>query len=175
MGDFTYAIGITLLHEGGYTVDHAGPTNWGVVLRELQAMGLAFGDVDGDGDIDAEDVRRLPRERAVEYYRTRVWEPGRYGEIRSNSAAAKVFDLAVNMGGWQSCLILQRALRSNGMKVKEDGKLGAMTLGAANAVPGEYLLPALRSEAAGVYRMIEARDRAKFGRFLDGWLRRAYY
>jgi lysozyme family protein len=67
---------------------------------------------------------------------------------------------------------LQRALRANHWPVTEDGILGTKTRTAANAFTGG-LAPALRSEAAGFYRVLVAKH-PQFKRFLNGWTRRAY-
>ncbi|MCB1366762.1 MAG: peptidoglycan-binding protein, partial [Rhodobacteraceae bacterium] len=51
--------------EGGYVNDPndpGGATNYGVTIHTMRRLGL---DLDGDGDVDAADVRALPRARAV--------------------------------------------------------------------------------------------------------------
>jgi type VI secretion system secreted protein VgrG len=68
---------------------------------------------------------------------------------------------------------MQRALRSVGREVVEDGIIGAATLRAINEVEGTDLLAAFRSEAAGYYRIIFAKTPTQ-QRFINGWLRRAY-
>ena len=70
-----------------------------------------------------------------------------------------------------SCL--QRALLACGIRVKIDGRLGPETWGAASRAEEAVLLAALRSEAAGEYRLRVARD-ADQATFRDGWLNRAY-
>jgi len=61
-----------------------------------------------------------------------------------------------------------------GCPVKADGILGPITKRMINrCVNKTGLLVAMRSEAAGVYRMIAAKKPA-LRVFLAGWLRRAY-
>jgi lysozyme family protein len=69
--------------------------------------------------------------------------------------------------------LVERALRSTGVSVAEDGIVGPVTLKAINKADPTDLLAALKSEAAGYYRLI-ANANPSQQRFIDGWLRRAY-
>ena len=164
-----------MLHEGGYADDPAdagGETNWGISLRFLQGLDLREADIDRDGDIDADDIRDLTAGQAAELYFLHFWRPHRYGDL-PDGIAEKVFDLSVNMGPRQAHKLLQRALRSCRRQVADDGVLGPITRGAVLAVPPGALAAALRSEAAGFYRALIARN-ARLARFERGWLKRAY-
>ena len=175
MADFNIAIKTVLEHEGGWTDDPndaGGPTHYGITLPVLRAEGDA-GDIDRDGDIDVEDIRQLTPQMAQQIYRAQWWERYGYGRIDSQAIATKIFDLAVNMGARQAHMIAQRALAANGMPVAVDGVLGPITRNALNAAPVVSLLAAIRSEAAGVYRLILARH-PDYQTFEVGWLRRAY-
>ena len=79
--------------------------------------------------------------------------------------------------------MIQRALRSVGSHIKDDGKIGPLTLEGINASLDMMLLAAIRSEAAGFYRALILRNAAlrkrghdvkDFSIFKNGWLRRAY-
>lgn len=169
-----HAIRFVMKHEGGWTVDHAGPTNYGITLRALQATNdLAQFDIDLDGDIDAADLRVMTPERAMAYYHQYWWLANGYGSIQSPEVAAKVMDLSVNMGARQAHRLLQRALRACEHPVADDGIFGPKTLDATNAAHPRILLSALRSEAAGFYRgLCDARH--DFVKYKTGWLNRAY-
>ena len=57
-----------LSHEGGFSDDPdgpGGPTNFGITLAALLNAGS---DLDGDGDIDREDILRLTRAIAIEIF-----------------------------------------------------------------------------------------------------------
>jgi len=173
---FDDALEIVLAHEGyGATTDDpsdpGGTTRWGISLRFLRHAG-SLGDVDGDGDVDAEDVRALGRHRVAELYRRHFWDRYGYGDFFEPTLSVKVFDLAVNMGPVPAHRCLQRACRACGRQVTDDGILGPETRAAANAC-GKPLVMPLRSEAAGYYRRLEAR-RPAFDHYLKGWLNRAY-
>ena len=176
MSDFEYAYQRLMELEGGFSDDPddaGGASKYGVSLRYLESLGPEYGDFDGDGDVDAVDVRKMSQEDAKAIYKALWWDRQGYGDIEEDIIAAKVFDLAVNMGARQAHLILQRALRACGRRVAEDGVIGPKTIGAANGADELELRAALRSEAAGVYRLI-VKAHPTNSKFLQGWLNRAY-
>lgn len=185
MSAFDRAIEVVLQHEGGF-VDHpsdpGGATNFGVSLRFLKAevaagrLDLDQFDFDDDGDIDEDDIRGLSREDAIAAYRFRFWDP--YGWDRFHETIAiKSFDLAVNMGPRQAVKLLQRACKACGQDIADDGVLGPITARTIHRIEQDVgpfaLRAALRSEAAGFYRVLIAGNSA-FSAFKTGWLRRAY-
>lgn len=183
---FAAALAVVLAHEGGFVddpVDPGGATNYGISLRFLRAeiaadrAALEVYDVDADGDVDADDMRRLTRDQAGELYRSAFWDRYGFGRL-ADEIAIKTFDLAVNMGARQAVKLLQRAVRACGVDgVADDGVLGPITLGAVRRIDGDLgpyaLRAALRSEAAGFYRALIA-ARPPFEKYRRGWLNRAY-
>lgn len=181
---FAAAIAFVLGHEGGFSddpVDPGGTTQWGISLSWLRRAGLldldhdgrADGDVNGDGVVDAEDVRAMPRDHAVKLYRLHWWDALGYARITDPVISAKTLDLSVNMGAAGAHRCLQRALRAAWFPVDDDGRLGPATLSAVNAADPRSLMPAFKSEAAGYYRSLIA-ARPAFSKFEKGWLNRAY-
>ncbi|MDH5393962.1 MAG: N-acetylmuramidase [Gammaproteobacteria bacterium] len=173
MAEFNQAIETTLMHEGGFSddpADRGGATRYGISLRFLTAQGY---DIDGDGDVDADDIRSLTLDGAIDIYREKFWNINHYDQIKSQAVATKVFDFTVNMGAKRAAILLQRALQSCGFALKQDGKIGPATFSAINSASSETLLAAYRSEAAGYYRLITQKT-PDFERFINGWLRRAY-
>lgn len=159
---FTRAVAVVLAHEGGLADDPRDPggiTKYGIALASYPALGP-------DG------IRALTLDQAAAIYRRDWWNRYGYGAF-DPAIGAKLLDLAVNVGASAAHRCLQRALRACGMDVVEDGVLGPATRQAVAAIAADRLMPALRSEAAGHYRLlVSARpaDRA----FEDGWLVRAY-
>ena len=157
---FDRAIEIVLAHEGEtYTEnpnDRGGPTKFGIA--QCWNPGV--------------NIEELTREQAIEIYWKRYWMGHGYEQL-PEPVAIKVFDLAVNLGEQTVTICLQRALRACGIRVKIDGLLGPETCEATGRADGASLMAALRSEAAGEYRLRVARDAGQSA-FRDGWLNRAY-
>lgn len=181
--NFMEAMETVLSHEGGFVDDPddpGGATNFGVSLRFLATQGAFVSDGDGvgdydfdrDGDIDADDIRNMTREDAIKVYREQWWGKYDYGTLPPG-VGAKVFDLSVNMGARQAHKLLQRACRSCGENIVDDGILGPVTRAVIADADQWALLTALRSEAAGFYRALVA-GKPQFAKFREGWLRRAY-
>lgn len=160
MSLFEIAIIPVLEHEGGYVndpKDPGGETKFGISKR-------SYPDV---------DIANLTKDQAIEIYRRDFWDKFKYGYINDQRVATKVFDLAVNMGGSRANKIAQRALRACEWPVVDDGIIGDTSLNAINNVSPDRLLAAIRSEAAGRYRYLVARN-SDLNKFLNGWLKRAY-
>ncbi|HRY42289.1 MAG TPA: glycosyl hydrolase 108 family protein [Candidatus Krumholzibacteria bacterium] len=157
---FTLAIDTVLAHEGDEFTDipedRGGPTKYGIASRWHPEV----------------DLKTLTREQAIEIYWTDHWAGHRY-ETLPAPIAIKVFDLAVNLGHRAVVKCLQRALRACGEMVEVDGLLGRETARAAALVDQTVLVAALRSEAAGEYRVLAAKNQDQ-AVFLNGWLNRAY-
>lgn len=168
---FKRAVSKVFDHEGFYTEDHAGPTKYGITIPVLSEE--PWGDLDRDGDIDGDDIRELSRDQAEKIYFNQWWERYGYGNIKSQLLVTKVLDLSVNMGPRQCHKLLQRACWSNGRFISVDGILGPVTMKTINRVFPIPLVTALRSEAAGFYRLLVEKH-PDFDKFLKGWLKRAY-
>lgn len=181
MADFNKSIDTILAHEGGLSSDaRGGATNYGISLRFLQvytkldkAEFKRF-DIDNDDDIDAVDIKNLKTDDAKYLYSTAFWKKYNCGFIKDQTLATKFFDLCVNMGGMQAGKCLQRAVRAvTGLTLKEDGIIGLKTLEAVNNANPKELLAALKSEAAGFYRVLIKID-PSLNQYLNGWLNRSY-
>lgn len=157
---FDEVIERVLEHEGGYVNDPSDPggeTKYGISKRSYPWV----------------DIASLTLSDAREIYKRDYWEKFRINQIHSPAVAAKLLDMAVLMGGVRATEKFQFALRACGQPVKVDGYIGPQTLAAAKRVSEEALLAALRSEAAGHYRLLAERN-PRLERFLKGWLTRAY-
>lgn len=118
-----------VVREGGYVNDPddpGGATNYGVTIHTMRRLRL---DLDGDGDVDARDVRRLTKTQAVDIFIRHYFHRPRIGELPA-SLHATVFDMYVNAGG-NAIKILQRLLNEMGQTVSVDGALGPQSIGAA--------------------------------------------
>ncbi len=114
-------------------------------------------------------------DQAKALYRRAFWDRHGYAAFHL-TVATKVFDLSVNMAPRQAHRCLQRACRAAKaceVPLVDDGLLGAKTRAAVAAAGEVRILIALRSEAAGFYRLLAAKNPTR-ERFLAGWLNRAY-
>ncbi len=157
--EFLIAVERVLADEGGYSSDPAdsgGATRFGISARAHPGL----------------DIATLTRDAAVQIYWREWWLRFGFSQL-PDAVAAKTFDLAVNIGAAHAIECLQRALRACGTPVTEDGAIGAATAAEAARADASALMSAMRSEAAGYYRLVAARAPAD-REFLRGWLIRAY-
>lgn len=157
---FEKAFEYVMMNEGGYVDDphdSGGETKYGISQRSYPHL----------------DIKHLTRDQAKKIYYSDFWILGKYEDITDTNLAIKLFDLSVNMGTKQANILIQRALQSVGEAVIEDGIVGSITLAAINKSPPRELLAALKSESAGYYRLIAAKNPSQ-KKFLNGWLNRAY-
>jgi len=165
-------------HEGGFADDpndHGGATKWGISLAFLEDVKA---DINGDGAINRQDIVDLTEEDVRKLYYKYFWSANKLDWLYNASVAIKAFDLFVNMGTRQASLVLQRAARCCGAHIKEDGIIGPITRTTINTITASNgdewkFIAAVRSEAAGVYRMIAQANKSQ-RKFLNGWLNRAY-
>ena len=157
---FELAFKEALYWEGGYVNhpnDPGGQTKWGISQKSYPNL----------------DIKNLTIEQAKQIYYCDFWQKVPFEKIISDEISTKLFSICVNMGNLAGVRCVQRALRAVGNAVKDDGILGNITLNAINSAKSDVLLAALKSEAAGYYRVLNARN-PKFGVFIEGWLNRAY-
>lgn len=153
---FKKAVELVLQHEGGYVNDPRDPggeTNYGISKRNYSRL----------------DIKGMTRDLATQIYYDDWWKRYGYGMIVSNDLAAKVFDLAVNMGAKRAHMILQEAInRTTPWCLAVDGILGPLTMEAINNHPHpELLLAELKLGAIAFYLGLNK------PRFITGWVRRA--
>ncbi|SHI33565.1 Predicted Peptidoglycan domain-containing protein [Palleronia salina] len=166
--------------EGGFVNDPddpGGATKHGVTIGTLRRLGL---DLDGDGDVDAVDVRAVGRDQARQIFlRDYFAKPGL--DRLPESLQATVFDMQVNAGA-NAVKILQRLLGDMGHPVAVDGIIGPRT--AAAAALAHAQAPHHLRDAYGIarrnyyYGLGDARPSLrKFARRRDGgkggWITRA--
>lgn len=176
MSNFDAAIGTILKHEGGYSNnpnDTGLATKYGISLRFLKTLGID-GDLDGDGDVDPQDIKGMPIRIACDLYKQYFWDANDYGSINDQEVATKVFDMCVNMGAKRAHKIVQKALNVvNGDALVVDGVIGPITLGKINATDPTELLYALRNQAWEFYVAVIAANPSQQV-FENGWRNRAF-
>ena len=166
--------------EGGYVNDPddpGGATNHGVTIHTMRRLGL---DLDGDGDVDTADVRRLTKAQAKDIFINGYFhDPGISG--LPAILHATVFDMQVN-AGTHAVKILQRLFKKMGFEIAVDGRIGEQTRAVARAaaeVAPDHLADAYGIERRNYYYALADRRPAsrKYARRRDGgkggWIRRA--
>ncbi len=181
---FDEAIRYVFMHEGFYSFDSAdagGPTKYGISLRlarklgDLDGDGWPDGDINHDGIVDIDDIRGMKPRDAVKIYKSGFWDRVPAYHALQPVIAIKAFDLAVNMGPRTAHMLLQRAVSANGKeRLAQDGILGSQSIAVINTLFTPSLMAAYRSEAAGHYRLLAAKN-PRAGKYLTGWLNRAYF
>lgn len=153
--------------EGGYVndpKDRGGATNMGVTLATWRQVGY---DKDGDGDIDAQDIKLLTTTDFSAVLK-QYWNRWQADNIINQSIANILVDWVWGSGAW-GIKIPQRLLG-----LKQDGIVGSKTIAAVNKRISE--------DAEGFFKEIyQAREKFLTDivkndktqeRFIKGWLNR---
>lgn len=166
--------------EGGYVNDPddpGGATNHGVTIHTMRRLGL---DLDGDGQVDEQDLRVLDRDLAVEIFVDHYFDRPRIKDLPVDLHAS-VFDMYVNSGA-NAVKILQRLLQDMRIDVAVDGGIGPQTIGATRqalaAAPDHFVGAYGIARRNYYYALGDGRPASrKYARRLDGgkggWITRA--
>ena len=166
--------------EGGYVNDPddpGGATKYGVTIHTMRRLGL---DLDGDGDVDAQDVQRITRTQAEHIFIDHYFIRPRINQLPA-ILQATVFDMYVNAGA-HAVKILQRLLNDMRVEVAVDGVIGPQTIAAAQraaAAAPHHIADAYGIARRNYYYALADRRAAsrKYARRRDGgkggWIRRA--
>lgn len=168
MTNFDEALAFVLRNEdphlsGVVTRDSGGRTRFGIAERFHPELGDAF----------YAGPPHEALEKAREIYRFEYWREIRGDDIENQQVAAKLLDMAVNLGVRQAIVLCQRALNATDEDdLAADGVLGERTLDAVNRCDPALLLEHLRGACADFYQHL-ADVSPKARRYLHGWLARA--
>lgn len=131
MADVNNLVPIIFKWEGGWADnknDRGGKTNMGVTLATWKQVGY---DKNGDGLIDAEDLKLITRQDVVNVLRDHYWNRWKADRIQNQSIANILVDWVWGSGSW-GIIIPQRILG-----VTADGIVGPKTLAAVNNYPDQ--------------------------------------
>lgn len=146
--NFARSLKAVLYHEGAY-VDHprdpGGATNLGITIGTAKANKM---DLDGDGDVDKDDVRLIKPADAGPVYKARYWDAVRGNDLPAGIDYA-LFDFAVNSGPARAAIYLQEIVG-----VAPDGKIGPLTLQAVAKWDSVALIEALCAKRMGFLKRL---------------------
>lgn len=178
MASFDKAVEQVLLNEGileDNPNDPGGITKYGISLRFLKNLQNQKQYGFDPETIDRDTIQQLTDQQAKALYYGEFWQRSHFEQLTTQSICNYIFDMAINMGIAPAIKCAQRAVWAfahNRNCVVDDGIMGEHTIGYINLF-GAALMPALRSERAGDYRVIVNLNSMQ-REFLEGWLNRAY-
>lgn len=163
MANFDQAFRHVIAAEGGFVLsddpaDHGGQTYAGIA-RRFWPRWEGWQAIDAGAPVDEKLVR--------EFYRVEFWERIRGDALISQAVATALFSFAVNAGVDQAIKLAQRAA-----SVKDDGKIGPVTLYAFNATEPPLFLAKFALAKIAFYRDLCLKD-ASQRKFIIGWISRA--
>lgn len=159
-----------LIKEGGFVnhpADKGGVTNYGITQATLQAW--------RGKPVTVNDVKCITPAEAKAIYRSEYFELPRIDELPTTIQPV-MFDMAVNHGPSKAIKIMQSVLdRMSGKRISLDGKIGPVTIAAANIavnVYGQDVVRQISHARAQFYKEVVKNDPSQ-AVFLKGWLARA--
>lgn len=171
---FEQAVAVVFKHEGGWVNnpnDPGGETNMGITIRRIKEEGMGAADV-GLANLEPGCLHKLTKWTATKLYWMWFWDRYGYARLNDQRVATKVFDCAVNTGGYRAHVIAQEAIGDVATAVKIDGVFGPATVAAINAIDPHVFVGAFARRQADFYKRLIAQrpTLAEFGR---NWAKRA--
>lgn len=163
MAEFLPAFERMIVNEGGYVLhtvagDRGGMTYAGIA-RNFHPGWQGWKVIDQGETPPAELVRQ--------FYRSNFWAPLRLDDVEHQEVASNLFDFGVNAGLSTAAKLAQLVVG-----VTPDGKVGAKTIAALNAIDPDLFVARYALSKIARYRDIVVKNRTQ-QKFLVGWLNRA--
>lgn len=160
---FSKAVDMTLNFEGGYTVDHAGNTNFGITQTTLDNFNKENG-------YPKSSVMDMTKDDARFLYRKKFFEEPKFDALPEKTAIA-MFDYGVNASPNTATKKLQSIVGA-----KEDGILGPKTINSVNKFienNGEDVLVGnLIDKRKEHYKSLIDKNPDRYKKYENGWMNR---
>lgn len=178
MSSFDEAVDFVLRNEKGlvnHSHDNGKITNHGISLRFLKNLApeslRKYGIFE---DVSEQTIIDLSLDQAKKIYHDEFWLNAPFEKIGNQMHCNFIFDMAIAIGIAPAIKCVQRACWAVMQKREliDDGILGEKTLTAIKMC-GFLIMPPMRSERAGYYRLVVQND-GEQKEFINGWLNRAY-
>ena len=162
MADFLPSFERVLRNEGGYVLhtvkDDRGGMTYAGIARAFHPNWPGWRVID-QGETPPADLVR-------QFYRSNFWHPLRLDEVEHQDVAGNIFDFGVNAGLGTAAKLAQLVAGTT-----PDGKIGAKTLQALNAIDPDLFVARYALAKIARYRDIVTGNRTQ-QRFLVGWINR---
>lgn len=168
MRPFSDYLSIILEHEGGLVDnknDPGGITNYGISLMFLKGISLPMADIDHDGDVDADDIRKMTTSSASNLYKTYFWDKTGLEGVNNELLRLQLFDMGVNAGNRTSVKLLQILLQT-----VSDGIIGSATLSKIKSYNGDIVSDYAKTRKNYYTNLTIQKPNLK--EFLRGWINR---
>jgi lysozyme family protein len=177
MADFLKAYRRLEPNEGGYSnhpADNGGET-WKGIARNYHPTWLGWALIDGyKGNADFPGILYHSEQLEAfvqDFYRKNYWAVNQLDKMDSQWLAENVFDASVNCGTYAGAKFLQQAVNRLGGILSVDGRIGPITINAANTNNEVALVNAYIDIRLDYHRAIVTRN-SKQKVFLLGWEKR---
>lgn len=166
------AIKYVIDNEGGFVDnehDMGGVTNFGLSMRFLKSF---YPEI----DITYKWIKNLTFNKAYDIYKSAWWNAYNYGKINNRNVAAKILDMAVNIGPTKAGKIVQKALNDcTELELIVDGILGSKSMASLNneKVDKDQLMKNIIKQLIYYYIDIVINTPSQLV-FLKGWINRAF-
>ena len=153
----------TMSEEGGFTIDHAGPTNYGITQSTYDSYRKSKGQ-------RLQDVKTISPVEAKDIARHDFYEKPKINQLPKNISSA-LFDFGYNAGPKTAIKTLQEAVGT-----KADGVIGPNTIKALNdkinQVGEKAVIKNIIDQRENHYRSLIESNPEKYKKFENGWFNR---
>jgi lysozyme family protein len=168
MRPFSDYLSVILKHEGGLVNnpnDPGGITNYGISLMFLKGISLPMADIDHDGDVDADDIRKMTTSSASNLYKAYFWDKTNIESVNNELLRLQLFDMGVNAGNKTAIKLLQILLQT-----VSDGIIGPATLSRIKSYSGDIVFDYAKTRKNYYTNLTVQKQNLK--EFLKGWINR---